>query len=215
MKKHIVYRTLLIVSFLVLLFSGYVCSIVWRVSWAEQAFFGRSDLIPFSWNPQQFKEPPTLESFGKETYTYVVLGRSLHVYEQLINSFQHVYGSALAASEIGNKPADLLFRANEYFEALCWRNSGSLNFYFDTKKDLANNAIGRSIGLKAKEQGLMGEACERFILDEVFRAIDEGAIYKDCAEPRVSQLPTLREYGRPLLAKIQEARRLDKSLIFR
>jgi hypothetical protein len=215
MKKHIVYRTLLIVSFLFLLFSGYVGSIVWRVSFAEQALFGRSDLLPLSLKPQQFKEPPTLESFGKETYTYVLRGRSIRVYEQLINSFQHVYGSALAASEIGNKPADFLFRANEYFEALCWRNSGSRNFYFDTKKDLANNAIGRRIGLMAKEQGLMGEACERFILDEIFRAIDEGAIYKDCAEPRVGQLPSLSEYGCPLLAKIQEARRLDKTLVFR
>ena len=74
----------------ILCLPAYVVSILWRVSVAEQALFGRSDLIPLSMNPETFHELPTPDSFGKETYTYVVEGHSTRVYEQLINSFQHV-----------------------------------------------------------------------------------------------------------------------------
>lgn len=203
------------VTLVIFAIAAYTLSIVWRVSNAEQSIFGRSDLIPLALEQKQFDQPPTQESYGKKTYSHMVRGQPLQVYEQLVNSFQHVYGSALAASEIGELGADLLFKANEYFEAIFWRNSGTLNFYFDTKKDLANNAVGRKIGAEVKMGSLSGAAAEQHMIDKVFMALDGGLAYKNCAEHRVSQLPSLNDYGCPFLLNIQEMRRSDKSVVLK
>ncbi len=55
------------------------------------------------------------------------------MHSQLVNGFQHAYGSALAAFELGVLPADLLFRANEYAEAIFSGRSGSQPFYLDAR----------------------------------------------------------------------------------
>jgi len=193
----------------------YILSVLWRVSNVEQSIFGRSDLIPITLQQQQFDQPPTQESYGKNTYTHMVRGQPTQVYEQLLNSFQHLYGSALVSYDIGELGADLLFRANEYFEAIFWRNSGTLSFYLDTKKDLANNEVGRKIGSEVKTRGLVGPAAEQFMIDKIFMALDGGLAYKNCSEYRVTKLPSLNEYGCPLLINIQELRRSDKTVVLK
>jgi hypothetical protein len=203
--------TALVAALIVL---GYIFSIVWRVSLAEHDFFGRSDLIPLSFDRPSCTEAPTPESFGSGTYTYVQQGKRRRVYKQLINSFQHPYGSALASYELGSANADLLFRANEYFEAICLRNSGTLDFYLDTKKDLANNAIGREIGQRAVSKGLHGAEAEKYICNQVLNAIDKGVVLTHFYDSRVCHLPSLQAYGCPMLSQIQEFRSSDKSLIF-
>ena len=142
-------------------------------------------------------------------------GQPQQVYEQLINSFQHVYGSAIASNEIGELGADILFKANEYFESIFWRNSGTLSFYLDTKKDLANNAVGRKIGTEVKASSLSDDAAQQLMVDKVFMALDGGLAYKNCSEFRVSQLPSLHESGCPFLINIQEMRRADKSVVLK
>jgi hypothetical protein len=190
----------------VIILACYIASILWRVSFAEQELFGRSDLIPLSLSPRRFTAPPMPESFGDPTYTFLRQGKTLRVYEQLINSFQHAYGSALVSFELGDSLSDLLFRANEYFEAICWRNSGTEDFYLDTKKDLGNNAVGRAIGQEAKQQNLAGANADKFILNKILGSIDKGVVYTHFDDPRVKLLPSLREYGCPLLSKLQELR---------
>jgi len=192
--------------------AGYVLSILWRGGFVEQELFGRSYLPPasFAVHPRDYLESPTPDSFGNTTYSFVRRGKTIHVYKQLINSFQHVYGSALATYELGAVLSDVLFRANEYAESLVCRNSGSDYFYLDTKKDLANNAIGREIGVKARQEGLFGAEADRFMVDDILTAIDNSQIYNHFQEQRVAQLPSFREYGCPLLLEIQEWRRGNK-----
>ncbi|MFA7335473.1 MAG: hypothetical protein WC028_01710 [Candidatus Obscuribacterales bacterium] len=203
------------VTMAVFAIAAYTLSIVWRVSNVEQSIFGRSDLIPLTLEQKQFDQPPTQESYGKNTYTHMVRGQPTQVYEQLLNSFQHLYGSALVSYEIGELGADVLFKANEYFEAICWRNSGTLNFYLDTKKDLANNEVGRKIGSEVKARGLTGAQAEQFMVDKIFMALDGGLAYKNCSEYRITQLPSLNDYGCPLLVNIQEMRRSDKTVVLK
>lgn len=102
---------------IVLLGGVYVLSIVCRVSATEESLFGRSELVPNQFKKRGYVQPPTSDSFGAFTYQFVRAGQTVTVCKRLINSFQHAYGSALVAYEIGVDPADLLFRANEYAEA--------------------------------------------------------------------------------------------------
>lgn len=193
----------------------YVLSILWRVSVAEQTLYGRSDLIPLRLKQRQCSDPPGKDSHQDGTFIFARASGPVVVYAQLINSFQHAFGSALAAYELGRRPADLLFRANEYFEAICWKNSGTLKFYLDTRKDLANNAAGREIGRAARANHLNGAEAERFMVAEVLRALDDGRVLKHCQDSTVNELPTLSSFGCPLLAEIQMARRTDKSLLIK
>ncbi|MBN9393650.1 MAG: hypothetical protein J0H83_00280 [Candidatus Melainabacteria bacterium] len=191
---------------------SYVVSILWRVSLAEQALYGRSDLIPFSLHPLRCDLPPSEDSHLDTTYRFNRDGQTIVVYTQLINSFQHAYGSALAAYELGDVAADYLFRANEYFEAICWKNSGSLKFYLDTRKDLANNAAGRRVGMMARERGLIGAAADQYMIKEVQHGLADGRVIKHCEDAVVNSLPTLVESGCPFLAEIQKARGSDKTV---
>jgi len=184
----------------------YVFSIIWRVSFAEKHLFGSSRLIPLSWHKQIPTEPGNASTFNELTSPYNRNGKTIHVYKQLVNSFQHAYGSALAAYELSEVPADLLFRANEYAEAITSKVSGTQNWYLDTKKDLHNNAIGRSIGLQARALGLNGLDAEKFIIAETLKAADEGRIYNHFLDTRTLQLPPLEEYGCPGLFEILSLR---------
>ncbi|MBA4074806.1 MAG: hypothetical protein C0508_07165, partial [Cyanobacteria bacterium PR.023] len=132
----------------------YILSVLWRVSNVEQSIFGSGALMPLAPLQKQFDQPPTQESYGKNTYTHMVRGQPTQVYEQLLNSFQHLYGSALMSYEIGELGAVVIFNTNEYLKAIFSSNSGTLNFYLDTKKDLANNEVGRKIGSEVKTRGL-------------------------------------------------------------
>jgi len=112
----------------------YILSVVWRVSNFEQSIFGSGALMPLAPQQQQFDQPPTQESYGKNTYTHMVRGQPTQVYEQLLNSFQHLYGSALMSYEIGELGAVVIFNSNEYLKASFSRDSGTLSFYLNTKK---------------------------------------------------------------------------------
>ena len=89
-----------------------------------------------------------------------------------------------------------------------------MSFYLDTKKDLANNSIGRKIGTEARQLHVNGLEAENFMISKIFSSIDDGTIYRNCSEPRVAELPTLKQYGCTLLPNIQSFRRLDKTLKF-
>lgn len=193
----------------------YILSVLWRVSNVEQSIFGSGALMPLVPQQQQFDQPPTQESYGKNTYTHMVRGQPTQVYEQLLNSFQHLYGSALMSYEIGELGAVVISNTNEYLKAIFSNDSGTLNFYLDTKKDLANNEVGRKIGSEVKTRGLIGPAAEQFMIDKIFMALDGGLAYKNCSEYRVTKLPSLHEYGCPLLINIQELRRSDKTVVLK
>ncbi|MBA4050237.1 MAG: hypothetical protein C0508_06025 [Cyanobacteria bacterium PR.023] len=184
----------------------YVFSILWRVSFAEKHLFGYSRLIPLSWHKQIPTEPGNASTFNELTSPYNRNGKTIHVYKQLVNSFQHAYGSALAAYELSEVPADLLFRANEYTEAITSKVSGTQNWYLDTKKDLHNNAVGRRIGLQARTLGLNGLDAEKFIIAETLKAADDGRVYNHFLDNRTLQLPPLEEYGCPGLFEILSLR---------
>jgi len=193
----------------------YILSVLWRVSNVEQSIFGSGALMPLAPLQKQFDQPPTQESYGKNTYTHMVRGQPTQVYEQLLNSFQHLYGSALMSYEIGELGAVVIFNTNEYLKAIFSSDSGTLSFYLDTKKDLANNDVGRKIGSEVKTRGLVGPAAEQFMIDKIFMALDGGLAYKNCSEYRVTKLPSLNEYGCPLLINIQELRRSDKTVVLK
>jgi hypothetical protein len=125
----------------------------------------------------------------------------------LTNGFQHAYGSALASYELGNAGADLLFRLNEYAESLFAHNSGTKQFYEDTKKDLGNNALGREVGRRARLIGLNGKEADQFITAEILKMIDKKELFVHWLDPRVKSLSTPEQYGCPCLTMIQEAKR--------
>jgi len=138
------------------------------------------------------------------SYSFNQHGKILHVHSQLVNGFQHAYGSALAAFELGVMPADLLFRANEYAEAIFSGRSGSQPFYLDARKDLSNNTFGRAIGDRARKLGLSGAPAEKYMKEEVVRALAQGQVFSHWRDERVPALPSLEEYGCPALSQVME-----------
>lgn len=180
---------------------GYVFSILYRVSLAETTYFGSSQLIPLSFHPPSYKDAPTPESWGSLTYVFKRKDKKVVVYRQLINGFQHTYGSALTAYELGDKWADWLFRANEYLEELVASEKKSDYRFLDTRKDLANNKLGREIGNSAKAQGLTGAQAEQYMTQQVLSLMDENKILNHYFDARVAKLPTLEEYGCPYLSQ--------------
>jgi hypothetical protein len=150
----------------------YTLSVVWRVSAAQQECFGRSALVPLSFKIKAFRQPPVAASFGDRTFDCSHNGQRSVMWRQKLNGFQHVYGSALAAFELGDFFADKLFCANEFAEALCDWNSITLVDRLDRKKDLWNNRIGRAIGVRVSRMGLVGATAERRILAECEHAIE-------------------------------------------
>src|ERR1700743_3712098 len=73
----------------VLITGLYVLSVLWRVSCAEEKYFGRSCLIPLKRHERQFIFPPVAASYGTYTYPYPRDGKAVFVYKQRINGFQH------------------------------------------------------------------------------------------------------------------------------
>jgi len=172
-KSHIwLTRAILVLVMLSALSGCYVLSILWRVSLAEQELYGRSCLITLSAKKFDTSELGTPASFFDNTYSFDRHGKTIHVYKQLINSFQHAYGSALAAFELGSTPADLLFRANEYAEGIVCGGAGTEPFMLDARKDLYNNSVGREIGIQARSKKLNGADADKFIVAEILQALE-------------------------------------------
>ena len=183
----------------------YICTILWRVSIAEQELYGRSCLLPVSLQLKPTEdELGTAATFWANSYSFYQHGKIVHVHSQLVNGFQHAYGSALAAFELGVVPADLLFRANEYAEAIFSGRSGSQPFYLDARKDLSNNAVGRTIGERARKLGLSRAPADKYMREEVLRALEQGQVFSHWRDARVIALPSLEEYGCPALSQVME-----------
>lgn len=198
-------KTVWAVMALPLVLGSYICTILWRVSIAEQEMYGLSCLLPVSLQAKPTEdELGTATTFWDNSYSFNQHGKIVHVHSQLVNGFQHAYGSALAAFELGVAPADLLFRANEYAEAIFSGRSGSQPFYLDARKDLSNNACGRAIGERARKLGLSRAHAEKYMREEVLRALEQGQVFSHWRDERVLALPSLEEYGCPALSQVME-----------
>lgn len=161
---------LLVVS-CVLLGGTYVFSILWRVSLAEHNILGRSQLIPIP-NGRRYTDFPNSGSMWSNTYTVKVGGRSIIVWGEKINGFQHAYGSALAAYELGDWCADKLFCANEFAEWFFDHNGVSYADILDRRRDLANNRVGRRVGIDARNAGLFGSDADEFIQAHLLKEME-------------------------------------------
>lgn len=178
----------------------YLGSVGWRVGEAETRYFGRNHCLPLWRKQPDYSEPATADSYGAGTFEFTQNdGRKLRVYKQLINGFQHSYGSALVALELGDAASDFMFRANEYFEAYAKPSGKTYEHLLDTRKDLHNNKVGRRIAADAIALGLRGQAADDYVVSELLKAIDDGRIIKDFRSARVDLLPTPDEYGCPFL----------------
>jgi hypothetical protein len=184
-----------------LLCLSYFASVLWRVSEAEIACFGRSNLLPSFLSQRDFDEPAVPQSFGSPTFTFHKDGKVVHVHYHLINGFQHGFGSALTAYEIGPTLSDFAFRINEYRDAYMSSHGRTLEHWYDTRKDLANNIAGREIGMRARQLGLHGVEAESYMMTETLKALDDGAVLEHPNSPKVQNLPTPDEYGCPWLPK--------------
>lgn len=195
----------------IVVLSIYVLSVIVRVSVFEQKVFGRSALIPMSLNPRRFSEIPTMETYGAFNYNITFRGKPLLVHRQIINGYQHCFGSALVTSELGAEFADYLFRANEYMEAYCCRDGARMSHILDTRKDLHNNTVGRRIARQAAKLNLEGEVLENYLSDETLQAIRDRKVISHWLDREVQGLPTSHEYGCPgLPGPIDEKKAVGK-----
>lgn len=173
----------------VLILGVYVLSVVWRTSVAMHRYYGRSDLIPFSSKYPKYAEAPVATSYGSPTFKKPNTDGKVIVWRQKVNGFQHMFGSALAAYELGVPVADKLFCANEFAEFTCDWNGVQADDLLDRKKDLANNAIGRKIGARAKAMGLHGREAELYIAESCFDTAEHNPDFlPHFLDPRVASL---------------------------
>lgn len=70
-----------------------------------------------------------------------------------------MYGSELACVELGEYFSDKLFCLNEFAEYIC--DCVESSDLLDRKKDLANNALGRSIGLAIRKGDNTGQKAQQ------------------------------------------------------
>lgn len=204
--KHLLIAIPLI---LVLTLGFYVLSVIWRVSVAEQNLFGRSDLIPLSLKKPAYttQNKTTPDAYGSGTFIYNRSGTPVVVWRQEINGFQHIYGSALAAYELGDKPADMLFCANEYAEAF-------FDFIFDPngigpedlkdrRKDLRHNRTGREVGIIVRNSPPEGMSSEELIQQTILdRMAGKDGYFPHYNDPAIAKLPTETQMGCPLLPPV-------------
>lgn len=154
-----------------LLGGAYVLSVVWRVSLAEHNLLGSSQLIRFP-NARKYTDAPNSGSMWSKTYTVNVGGRSIIVWGEKVNGFQHAYGSALAAYELGDWCADKLFVANEFAEWLLDHNGVSYADLLDRRRDMANNKVGRRVGVDARNHGLWGSEADEYIQAHLLKEME-------------------------------------------
>lgn len=178
---------------------SYVLSVLWRVSVAEHEVLGR-DLMLKVIPGRAFDESPVPESRLSPTYTLDLDGIKIKVWGEKINGFQHAYGSALVAYELGDECSDKIFCLNEYMEWFFDKNGIALKDLLDRRRDLANNKVGRAIGVKARQEGLFGEEADRYIRRHVLAAMEfDNSIYTHPYDARVFSLPSETEFGCPFL----------------
>ncbi|MBI1271180.1 hypothetical protein GC174_12175 [bacterium] len=177
---------------------GYTLSVIWRVSLAERDLFGKSTLIPMAAQKSFEEGPCSVETFWSKSFWYERQGKRILVWKDKINCFQHCYGSALAAYELGEGPATWLFDANEYMDYIRDCNGIKENSILDRRKDLAHNIVGRRIGLSAKAHGLSGESADAYMRSEILLSMDRGKdVYLSYLDPRVRNLGSEASLGCP------------------
>lgn len=184
-----------------LVLGGYVLWIIGRVSLAEAAYLGRSDLIPMSFNQPKFTHPPIAQSYGQKTMVIERHGKTEFVWKQKINGYQHILGSALAAYEIGDYWAEKLFVANEFFEYAIDFDGITMGDIRDRRKDLVHNRIGRKLGLEAKRRGVPESELVDYLTVQILDVMARDAWYQHCMDPRVALLPDEAALGCPGLPK--------------
>jgi hypothetical protein len=175
---------------------GYVLSVIWRVSLAEHYLLGRSTLIKVFPNPQKYDRRPVIQSFNEPTYERDIEGLKVTIWHDKINGFQHAYGSALAAYDLNDALAEKLFCANEYTEWLFDKNGISYKDLLDRRRDLANNKIGRSIGLRARAEHLSRPQADHYMQLQVIAAMefDHSIVVHPC-EKKSLDLPSEAALG--------------------
>ncbi len=199
MKKKLVAAVLL--SPIVLLVS-YVVSVLWRVSLAEEAVFGKSALIRVSPWQRRFDGPRSLIYPGNATYTGHFLGQDFIAFNQKLNGFQHMYGSALVAYELGEDFSRWLFAANEFAEWTFDWNGVRVEDLLDRKKDLVNNTLGRRLGARVRREGIGRFQAETALIARSFYLMENSYEFlPHWMDQRLLQYPDEAALGCPCLPK--------------
>ena len=185
---------------------AYFFSIFWRVSVAEARFFGRSDLLPLVWRKQPHyshaRQLQVTEAHDSGAFLFHREGKPVLVWRQKINGFQHMYGSALVALELGEKASDWVFCGNEYMEAyadLTFDRHGIQDSDLrDRRKDLCHNALGRRVAIEAKAHGFSGQTADAYIQRRLLGWVDAGKVYiPHYNDAQVDRLPDEAHQGCP------------------
>lgn len=185
-----------------LVVGAYIFSIFWRVSIGEEKYFGRSALIKFPIKQKYKAGPISKDTFYSKSYWFDRDGENILVWKEKINCFQHLYGSALSAYELGEKPSTLLFNGNEIVNYCVDKTGITSKDILDRRKDLAHNIIGREIGLKAWNKKLVGKDADEYIQNEILKEMKKSKrVYLSYLDPRVKQLPSESKLGCPDLPK--------------
>lgn len=204
------FKRFLVASFASMLICGallgvYVLSILWRVSQAEHEVLGRDLMLHVFKSDKQFSEPATIDSYMSMTFDQDYKTVKLNVWRDKINGFQHSYGSALAAYEWGEYLSDKLFVANEFAEWLFDRDGVSERDLRDRHRDLANNKVGRRIGVDAWKSGLLRKNADEYIRDHIVAAIEyDHSVITHWRNPMIDSLPSEAEMGCPNLPTMNE-----------
>lgn len=203
MKIAIAALSLMVLSAAVL--GGYVLSILWRVSLAEHEVMGKDLMLHVFKSDKQFNLPPTIDSYFAQTFVQNYKTLSFSVWRDKINGFQHSYGSALAAYELGDFLSDKLFVANEFTEWLFDRDGVSERDLRDRHRDLSNNKVGRKVGVDAWKTGLHGRDAEEYIRDHIVIGIEfDHTVITHWRSPMIDTLPSEAAMGCSNLPRINE-----------
>lgn len=152
---------------------------------------------------KQFNLPPTIDSFMAQTFMQDYKTLSFPVWRDKINGFQHSYGSALAAYELGDCLSDKLFVANEFTEWLFDRDGVSERDLRDRHRDLSNNKVGRKIGVDAWKAGLRGRDADEYIRDHIVIGIEfDRTVITHWRNPVIDTLPSEAAMGCSNLPRI-------------
>jgi len=180
----------------------YVLSILWRVSAAEHEVMGKDLMLHVFKSKNEFNKPPTIDSYMAATFVQHYKNMQFNVWRDKINGFQHTYGSALAAFELGDYVSDKLFVANEFAEWLFDKDGVSERDLRDRHRDLENNRIGRGIAKQARSSGYTGHDADDFMRDRIVLAIEsEHSVITHWRQAKVDSLPSEADLGCPNLPK--------------
>ncbi len=138
----------------------------------------------------QFNSPGTLASQLESTFVQNYKSLKFDVWSNKINGFQHTYGSALAAYEFGDYFSDKLFVANEFAEWFFDKNGVQERDLRDRHRDLANNKVGRKIGVDARQAGYIGHDADEYMRDHIVAAIEfDHSVITHWLDSAVDSLP--------------------------